>query len=321
MEYPQNLIFMKETSAQLAQSLLAEDMQTLAPVFARIDSLPGGIREPEFLSVVQEIRKVHQARVLLTKEITRSLLSLPADSVNDVALTVSGAEIGSIKALCTAIPSFESHGVFEQIETHSATRRTLVDGLLNQNASSLEPKTEAVLVSDIERDFRGLRALISDRLINQPSELFRREGGILQDVYTEDFFRNNIQSGGTVLVRRKLESEQPALDGAFIYGESGQYPEALADLITTITPHSDLSFAYLFVTDKDRAPGTYQMLLKGMAARLALQGCSHSLGTVAEQNHKHRDLLMTFDHRPLRAAPLYLDRYGARFFAMLWELP
>lgn len=321
MECPENLKFVKETSERLADSLLAEDRQTLAPVFALLDSLPGGIREPEFLNVVKEIRKVHLARVSLTEEVTRGLLSLPATSVSGMVLGQQSAEMPSISALCSAISGVESHAAVDQIQLHSETRRKLVQRLLNENASNFEPKTDSVLLSDLKRDFSGLRALISERLINQQSEILRRQGGIFQDVYTQEFFRNHIQSGGTVLVRRKLGSEQAALDGAFIYGKAGHYPETLAELLTTITPHSDLSFAYLFVTDKDRAPGTYQMLLKGMAARLALEGCRYSLGTVAEQNHKHRDLLMSFDHRPLHATPLYLEPFGARFFAMLWELP
>jgi hypothetical protein len=221
--------------------------------------------------------------------------------------------------LLDAIPAWQRQEVnARRLELHQHKERIITD--LGSQPERLLPLTELLDPARSHLDLPVVKDLLEPHVIDEyGTERYKSSGGIFASYPFLTALEETFP--GYVLVRRKMLMDTNALDGMFIYGRPGVYPSQLAELLTIIAPNKDLSIAGLFITARDRAQGTYMSLLKGMAARLALEGARYSLGIVGELNLKHHDLLLQLDHKPLKAASLYAEKLEARYLPMLWEVP
>ena len=337
VEKQEMIVAVREHLSAKARVLLATDFEDCAEVFHRVDGLGREIASPEFKELATQLRAVANAR----DEVIRTL-SIALHTLADVSPYLAAVnENQNDLAHMGGAPDIAGAEYFSRQVRGDLERKWVryqgVKGETVQRLSDALPKpitvaSELITLATLDRSYGALRKLIEPRIIslNHSGSIANEvevasSGGILVDKFKYDDLATHLTQGNWILVRYHIgrEGEESAneLDGAFIYNRPGAISPVIEQVVPYGIPISELSFAELFVTAIDRAPGTYQQLLAGMAARLALSGARYSMGTMLEVNQRHSALLEKNNHYHLIGSSVYRDEHKARYIPMLWELP
>ena len=142
-----------------------------------------------------------------------------------------------------------------------------------------------------------VRELISSKVTpdNLPELSFR--GGVVDDLYSLKFLSCYRRQGNHILTQLSGHTGRRHPEGIVLVGASGVWDPSFERLVEGLRLSDSFRLTELIVTASDRPAGTYQRLLRAMAAYIALSGGTASLGFVHERNEKHKSLLEASGHR------------------------
>jgi hypothetical protein len=293
------------------------------------------IDTPEFFAICRECREVASARSELLSLLTVSMLSAQ-DCVpflkalregRQLLRTTAGKDTIDFDGILS-LSEAQVQRIQTQWKVYSSTKAAVVVGADTLTLPHGFTHSEWITLSNLDANYEKLRALIEPRILARnpdgsikESGQVAQSGGILVDKFQYRDNYSHLVDGNWILVKRRSLDPNSPLDGAFIYNRPGVIATSLIPVVDAVAQPAEVSFAELFVTSIDRTSGTYQQLLAGMAARLALAGVRYSMGTMLEGNDRHSSLLVKNDHYALLGASVYRDDLKARYIPMLWKLP
>lgn len=326
VESPEKLLFVQRFQERYSQHALARDVADLRPVFRYVDELGDRIHTPEFRALAAKLREIADARKTLVARVSIGLLSTHNFDALARLLTDNSDLFCSSKELLNpdiygALPEQAAQSLARALSQQGRLKADLLASVSSHRPDPARTPSELLTLNTFSNDFPMLRALVERHLIQGDGRDVAQRGGILVDKFNYDFLARHISEGNWILVKRRAFDSVSGFDGVFIYNSPGNYPKDLSSIVETLSASNNLSFAELFVTHPDRTAGTYQQLLAWMAAHLALADVQYSMGTMLENNLRHKQLLTRNDHYALIGASVYRDDLKARYIPMLWELP
>jgi len=329
LEHPEALGEVVARARHIEKSLLDEDIVLAQGLFRYVDAMRDSVTGTHYAEIGEQLRFIQQARGSCVELIKLGMLSMP---IGELAIENSS---DVIKIVQSNADELLRSRIGEGLGRYYASRAWLE----NYSGFTL-PKgfngTELLSPASLSTRYVELRSLIDDNSedvtpavaglevgrhapINADSTSAARAELARAD-YSRTYFENLLAAGNHVLYRPKGVEVGSGIDGLFIYHDRRDFPASLRPLRDSISDRDDVAYESLFVTAKDRAKGTYMMLLRGMGARQILAGARFSVGTVRESNQHHYDLLRAVDHSPLLGAPVVLDALKRRYIPMLWRL-
>jgi hypothetical protein len=326
VEYPEKLLFVQSFQERYAQHALAQDVAELGSVFRHVDELGDRIHTDEFGALAAKLREIAAVRKELVGRVSIGLLSTEnfdaiAREFRDGCDHFSSSKETLTLEIARALPEQAAQSLERALIHHRLLKGSLLASVSSHRPNPARTPSELLTLNTFSSDFPMLRALVEKHLIQRQDRDVARQGGILVDHFNYDFLAKHLSAGNWILVKRRAFDAISRFDGVFIYCAPGNYPSDLSSIVKAVTPANDLSFAQLFVTHPDRTPGTYQQLLAWMAAHLALADVRYSMGTMLENNLRHKHILTKNDHYTLLGASVYRDELKARYIPMLWKLP
>ena len=277
----------------LTELCLERDRMVLAPVFRTLDSLDCFPLEMESRTIIEQLKDIATHRKALAQAIVVALLS----------------DNGSHQPDWVISPQFDLDELLERITLNlsepvgllaRAYRDKLSTTLTLYGNSAGIPMFPTVTLDNTSTIIPSLQEIIKSRTVRNGGPPINFRGGITDNCYTEMLLSEYVMSGNHLITQRLPPENSNRLDGAFLFGAPGVIPTELAPLVRILDIGSGLSVADLAVTAHDRRPGTYKRLFRSMAAHVALEGGTASLGLVHEQNRPHIELLEASGHTILR---------------------
>ena len=329
LEHPEALGEVVARARHIEKSLLDEDIVLAQGLFRYVDAMHDSVTGTHYAEIAEHLRSIKHARSSCVELIKLGMLSMPIgelaieNSSDVIKLVQSNADellrsrIGeglaryyASRAWLEKYSGFTLPNGFNGTELLSpvslSTRYVELRGLIDDNSEEVTPAVAGLEV--------GRHAPISAHSTSAA------RAGLTRADYSRAYFENLLAAGNHVLYRPKDAETGSGIDGLFIYHDRRDFPASLRPLKDIISDRDDVAYESLFVTAKDRAKGTYMMLLRGMGVRQILAGARFSVGTVRESNEHHFDLLRAVDHSPLLGAPVVLDALKRRYIPMLWRL-
>jgi hypothetical protein len=336
LEYPDSLQEVAKCERNIEDALLQEDLALAAGALRYIDIMRETVASQEYERMAGHLRAIEQARHHVTHLIKMGMLSMPIDelaAVGRVDKVGSRELLSTVKASVGAPWRSEIQEGFGRYQEARAWLEKFSDFTLPRDfrgTELLSPATladrytelQALIADNSEGELQAGSALATVRSSAiETSDMVMSRAALTRADYSLEYFEKFLAAGNHVLYRPKGQEFGSGIDGLFLYYARQNFPKSLQVLKEVISQRDDVAYESLFLTAKDRAKGTYMMLLRGMGARQILAGARFSLGTVRESNQHHFELLQAVDHRPLLGAPVVLDALQRRYLPMVWRLP
>jgi hypothetical protein len=332
LEHPDSLRELATFERRVEDALLQEDLALAAGVLRYIDTMRESVASPEYERMAGSLRAIQQARHHVAHLVKMGMLSRPVDGLVAPEL-VDKAQVGELLSSVGEPWRSEIKEGLARYQHARAWLEKFSDFTLPPDfrgtellspAALAERYTElrALIADNSEGGLQTERALVTERssIINTSDTAVSR-GELTRADYSIEYFKRFLIAGNHALYRPKDAELGSGIDGLFLYCDRHNFPASIQPLKQIISQRDDVAYESLFLTAKDRAKGTYMMLLRGMGARQVLAGVRFSLGTVRETNEHHFKLLQAVDHTPLLGAPVVLDALQRRYLPMLWRLP
>jgi hypothetical protein len=290
----------KEIAGFLTRKMLAEDIQDLAPVFSYLDSLDDLPLNHRCKEIYEQLMGVANARNSLLRDIISGLDGLRTFPLNRLLKPLKDSPADAIfKAAIGALDPEISETVSDKRDKYQNIKNSLVKELCNHLT---QPVIKILMGGCSDSITTQIRALIVGRVA--PDFAFRAQQSAFKfdDFYSLKFISDYLACGNSILIQNGGVQDNSIgkidnLSGINLFGNSGGVlPKGISELTESYALNAPYEMTELVVTSKNRPPGTYMRLMRGMCAHMALRGNKASLGFVHIDHKQHMNLLKAAGH-------------------------